>query len=85
MGIGNYERQSQYFNSPEIYKSSEEIYSDLDSWTNEIFEQESDRFENVNFHILLPPLFYEGKFIKGLYFSESVDLLNKLLMLNDLI
>ena len=79
MGIGNYERQSQYFNSPEIYKSSEEIYSDLDSWTNEIFEQESDRFENVNFHILLPPLFYEGKFIKGLYFSESVDLLNKLL------
>ncbi|VXD23945.1 glycosyltransferase [Planktothrix paucivesiculata] len=79
MGIGNYERQSQYFNSPEIYKSSEEIYSDLDSWTNEIFEQEANRFENVNFHVLLPPLLYQGKFIKGLYFSESVDLLNKLL------
>jgi Glycosyltransferase len=79
MGIGNYQRQSQYFNNPEIDQSLAEIYLDLDSWTNEIFEQEANRFENVNFQVLLPPLFYQGKFIKGLYFSESVDLLNKLL------
>jgi len=79
MGIGNYQRQSQYFNNPQIDKPLEEIYSDLDSWTNEFFEQEADRFENVNFSVVLPPLFYEGKFIKGFYFSESVDLLNKLL------
>lgn len=79
MGIGNYERQSKYFNYPEIHHTREEIYSDLDSWTNEIFEQNADQFEKVNFSVLLPPLFYQGQFIKGLYFSESVDLLNKIL------
>lgn len=79
MGIGNYQRQNPYFNIDQIYKPLEEIYADLDSWTNEIFEQESERFENVKFSVILPPLMYEEKFIKGLYFSESVDLLNKVL------
>lgn len=79
MGIGNYQRQNPYFNIDQIYKPLEEIYADLDSWTNEIFEQESERFENVKFSVILPPLMYEAKFIKGLYFSESVDLLNKVL------
>ena len=27
---------------------------------------------------MLPPLFYEGRFIKGIYFSEAVELINKL-------
>lgn len=79
MGIGNYQRQNQYFNTNQIDKPLEEIYADLDSWTNEIFEQESERFGNVNFSVILPPLMYEGQFIKGLYVSESVDLLNKIL------
>ncbi len=79
MGLGNYQRQNQYFNTNQIDKPLEEIYADLDSWTNEIFEQESERFRNVNFSVILPPLMYEGQFIKGLYVSESVDLLNKIL------
>lgn len=77
MGRGDYERHRPYFSNPNISKSLPEIYADLDAFTQEIFETETNRFETISFYVLLPPLFYENRFIKGLYFSESVDLLNK--------
>lgn len=79
MGQGNHERLRQYFHNPNVDKPPAEIYADLDAYTYEIFENEPDRFNTVSFFVVLPPLRYEGRFIKGLYLSESVDLLNKVL------
>ncbi len=79
MGQGNYERQRQYVSNPNIDKPIEEIYADLDAYTYEIYENEPHRFDAVSFYVVLPPLWYEGQFIKGFYYSESVDLLNHIL------
>lgn len=74
---GEYERQQPYLHNPYIQKSLPEIYADLDAFTWEIFDDRPDRFDTVSFYVLLPPLYYEDRFIKGLYFSESVDLLQQ--------
>ncbi|MEL7038001.1 MAG: glycosyltransferase [Cyanobacteria bacterium J06592_8] len=79
MGQGKHERLRQYFHNPHVNKPLEDIYADLDAYTYEIFENEPDRFHTVSFLVVLPPVRYEGRFIKGLYLSESVDLLNKVL------
>ncbi|MGB3535809.1 MAG: glycosyltransferase [Microcoleaceae cyanobacterium] len=79
MAQGNYEIYRQYISHPNINKSIEEIYADLDAYTYEIDRTESDRFDTVSFYVVLPPLNYQGKVIKGFYLSESVDLLNKVL------
>lgn len=79
MGRGDYQRHRQYFKTPDLQKPLSEIYADLEAFTQEIFETDPDRFKTISFYTLLPPLYYEGKFIKGFYFSESVDLLNKIL------
>ncbi len=79
MGTGDYQRHRQYFKTPQINKPLSEIYADLDAFTQEIFETDTDRFSTVSFYTLLPPLYYQGKFVKGFYLSESVDLLNKIL------
>ncbi|NQE33506.1 glycosyltransferase [Microcoleus asticus] len=75
---GNYDRQKPYLRNPHINKPIAEIYADLDAFTWEIFEDQPHRFDTVSFYVLLPPLFYEGRFIKGIYFSEAVELINKL-------
>ncbi|MBD2314867.1 glycosyltransferase family 4 protein [Desertifilum sp. FACHB-1129] len=77
MGRGDFQRHRQYLMNPDIRKPLDEIYADLDAFTQEIFETDTERFSTISFYNLLPPLFYEGRFIKGIYFSESVDLLNK--------
>lgn len=79
MGQGDYSRQQPYFNHPHIHKPMEEIYADLDSWTYEIYPNEPHRFNSVSFYVILPPLFYQGRFVKGFYYSESVDLLHQVL------
>jgi glycosyltransferase involved in cell wall biosynthesis len=79
MAQGNYEIHRQYLSTPQINKPIEEIYADLDAYTYEIDETDSHRFDTVSFYVVLPPVRYDGKFIKGFYYSESVDLLNKVL------
>lgn len=75
---GNYDRQKPYLHTPKINKPIAEIYADFDAFSWEIFEDEPHRFDIASFYVLLPPLFYEGKFIKGIYFSEAVELISKL-------
>ena len=75
---GNYDRQKPYLRNPHINKPIAEIYADLDAFSWEIFEDQPDRFDTASFYVLLPPLFYEGRFIKGIYFSEAVEVINKL-------
>ncbi|MCG5060862.1 MAG: glycosyltransferase [Limnoraphis sp. WC205] len=79
MGQGNYERLRQYFHNPNVNKPLEEIYADLDAYSYEIFENQPERFNTISFFVVLPPVRYEGRLIKGFYLSESVDLLNKVL------
>ncbi|KDR59256.1 glycosyltransferase [Arthrospira platensis] len=79
MGQGDYSRQQPYFHDPKVDKPIEDIYADLDSWTYEIDKSQPSRFNTVSFYVVLPPVFYEGRFIKGFYYSESVDLLNHVL------
>lgn len=74
---GNYERQHPYLHTAQIHKPIEEIYADLDAFSWEIFEDQPSRFDTISFYVLLPPLVYEGQFIKGLYFSESVGFLTQ--------
>ena len=83
MGQGNYERLRQYFHNPNVNKPLEEIYADLDAYSYEIFENQPERFNTISFFVVLPPVRYEGRLIKGFYLSESVDLLNKVLPTTD--
>jgi glycosyltransferase involved in cell wall biosynthesis len=77
MPKGDYNRQIPYNTNPNINKPIEEIYGDLDAYTVEVFEDEPDMPTGLTFTVILPPCLYEGKFIKGIYFSEGVDILNK--------
>lgn len=77
MPKGNYDRQIPYTNNSPINKSIEKIYADLDAYTVEKFADEPEQIKDLNMNILLPPCLYEGKLIKGLYYSEGVDIINQ--------
>jgi glycosyltransferase involved in cell wall biosynthesis len=55
-----------------------EIYADLDAYTIEYFEDEPQFHERIDLWVLLPPVRYEGQFLKGICFSQGVDYLVKL-------
>lgn len=65
----------EYFDNPKPAKSREEIFQDLDGFTCELFADEPQFHQWVEFFVVLPPLEYEGRFVKGLYFSQGVDLI----------
>ena len=64
-----------YFN-PELEKekSMEKIYEEIQYYSGEFFSDDSMNFKRqTDFMVPLPPLpalFYEGKFVKGIYLSE---------------
>jgi len=68
----------EYFSNPHINKPIEEIYADIDAYSSEFFEDETDYHEGIDFVIPFPPLYYEGQFIKGMFFSQSAEFLLKL-------
>src|SRR6266404_3646969 len=67
----------EYISNPNINKPIETIYRDLDSFTWELLEEDSNTPDDVDFTVVLPPLLYEGHFVKGLFFSRGVDYLHK--------
>jgi len=66
----------EYLHNPNVTKPMEDIYADLDAYTGEFFENEPGLHESIDFVVPLPPLFYGGRFIKGMFFSQAVDYLN---------
>jgi glycosyltransferase involved in cell wall biosynthesis len=64
-----------YFHTPDIRKPIQAIYDDIDAYTGEFFKDETYLHPWVNATIIVPPVFYEGRFIKGLLMSQAVDLL----------
>jgi glycosyltransferase involved in cell wall biosynthesis len=67
----------EYISNPNIKKPIETIYRDMDSFTWELLDEDSDAYDTVDFTVVLPPLLYEGHFVKGLFFSRGVDYLHK--------
>jgi glycosyltransferase involved in cell wall biosynthesis len=63
----------EYFHTPHIDKPLHEIYADINGYSGEFFPDEPDFFEWINAFIPIPPLMYEGRFIKGLLISQGVD------------
>ncbi len=72
---GNY--YSEYFINPDIQKPPDQIFEDMDYRTLEIFPEQPADYESIDFWVLLPPLILDGHFVKGLYFSQGVDVLNQ--------
>jgi hypothetical protein len=75
MGHGHY--PWEYFQNPAIDKPIEAIYADMDAFTYEVLEPDQDLEERLEAFILLPPVSYDGVFLKGLLFSISTDALLK--------
>ncbi len=73
---GKYPRE--YFKNPNINKSLEEIWDDIDAYSGEFFEDETDLHKKIDFIIPLPPLNYKNKITKGVVFSQGMEYLLKL-------
>lgn len=67
------------FNSSDINKPLEEVWADIQSYTGERFP-ENPEFVRLQSNILvvLPPLKYKGKFLKGVYISNAIDYIQHL-------
>lgn len=67
---------SYFYDNPNLEneKSLEQIYEEIQYYSGEFFP---DNIINIktqtDFILPLPPLYYEGKFLKGMYMSEGVD------------
>ena len=65
-----------YCQATAVDKPLEAIWADINRHTCEIGLDEPYFFHNLDFSVLIPPLAYEGVFLKGLYFSQAVDVLH---------
>lgn len=69
------QHQIEFLDNPNIDRTPAQIYAALDEFTDEIFAENTERFGNISVYVILPPLRYEGRFVKGLMFTESAELL----------
>jgi hypothetical protein len=44
-------------------------------YTKECLSGEEDRFETIDIQVILPPLQYQNRFVKGLYYSQGTEVL----------
>lgn len=71
----NIKNKDLFFN-PNIKRPITEIWEKIQSYTNEVLpEQQNYKDARTDFIVALPPLKYNGKFIKGLYLSPAVDII----------
>ncbi len=63
----------EYFNTPFSNKSIKEIWDDIDNYSFESVFEKDDYRNKVDFVVVVPPLSYKGKFIKGVFYSQAVD------------
>jgi glycosyltransferase involved in cell wall biosynthesis len=64
-----------YLFNPAIRKPIETIYQEIDAFTFEIQPDDTDLFFRLNAVVLLPPLVYDGVFLKGIVYSVGMDAL----------
>lgn len=66
---------TQYFQNPNVNKPIEEIWDDIDNYTFEEQFEKEEKINNIDFVIPFPPLKYKGEVIKGVFFSQAVDVI----------
>jgi glycosyltransferase involved in cell wall biosynthesis len=62
-----------YYSVPHIDQPIDAIYELLDKLTFEVFPEDEWLFQQLVFQVILPPLAYDGRFVKGLAFCQGVD------------
>lgn len=69
-----------YYNpNLEQEKSIEEIYKEIQYYSGEFFKDDDIKYRlQTDFMVPLPPLLYEGKYIKGMFLSEGVDYIHSM-------
>ena len=69
---------TEYILNPNINKPIEQIWDDIESYTGEFMEDETDFHNQIDFIIPIPPLNYKNKIIKGVFLSQGTEYLLKL-------
>ena len=69
---------NEYLKNPNVAKPIEKIGDDIDAYTGEFFEDELQYHWTIDFIIPIPPLLYEGKFTKGVLFTQAASYILKL-------
>lgn len=69
-----------YYNpNLEQEKTIEEIYKEIQYYSGEFFCDDEMKFKlQTDFMVPLPPLLYEGKYVKGMFLSEGVDYIHSI-------
>lgn len=67
---------AHFFKNPNLRQSPARIWEDLNNFTDEVFEENVERYSEFSAFILLPPTFsQEGKFVKGILATHATDFL----------
>lgn len=70
-----------FYENPNLEKekSLEQIWEEIQYYSGEFLESDDlNHRERTDFMVALPPLYYEGEFVKGLYLSQGVDYIHSL-------
>ena len=65
----------EYFSSAIHDKPIEHIFQDLDHFSMEYFADEEAFHSHIDAVVVLPPLHYDGQFLKGVLFTQAADFL----------
>jgi glycosyltransferase involved in cell wall biosynthesis len=69
----------KYYHNPDVDKPIEEIWMDTNKFSDEkfSFKDVKNDLGNVSLFMPLPPLYIDGKFIKGIILSQCIDALSE--------
>ena len=70
-----------FYHNPNLEneKTLEQIWTEIQYYSGEFFPDDSIHFKlQTDFMVPLPPLLYEGKFVKGMFLSEGVDYIHSM-------
>ncbi len=66
----------EYFKDPHIQKPIEQIYQDINGYTWETTDDDSELWHGESFiQVVLPPLQMDGLCVKGIFYSNAVDVI----------
>lgn len=65
----------EYFHKTQHDKPIEEIWDEIDDFTFEEQFEKENAINKIDFVIPFPPLNYKGKIIKGVFYSQAVDII----------
>ena len=70
-----------FYHNPKLEKEKtlEKIWEEIQYYSGEFFPEDTMHYKlQTDFMVPLPPLLYEGKFVKGMFLSEGVDYIHTL-------